>query len=146
MDETKKCINCGQRLLQRGDLLLCPSCNSADLVDQPFLSFETCEAEDFVYIECPGATLYEPGTTDVIQGVEFDERNAAGSYRIVGHAIYAPTHTKRRRIKREALGKIRRCQGCQDLTVRMRRKEGPDFFIPSRKFPRRTKLKSVTPL
>ena len=32
---------------------------------------------------------------------------------------------------------------CQDYTVRMRRKEGPDFYIPSHKHPNRKKLKSV---
>ncbi|MDH4034406.1 MAG: hypothetical protein OEV80_11475, partial [candidate division Zixibacteria bacterium] len=46
-------------------------------------------------------------------------------------------------IKREALGSIRRCQACQDYTVRMRRKEGADFCIPSSKFPHRKTLKSV---
>jgi hypothetical protein len=58
--------------------------------------------------------------------------------------VYAPTHSRRRRIKAEAFGKIRRCAACQDLTVRLRRREGPDFFIPSSKHPGRKKLKSVT--
>ncbi|MEW5994038.1 MAG: hypothetical protein AB1744_06545 [Candidatus Zixiibacteriota bacterium] len=72
-----------------------------------------------------------------------DPDDPSAGYEIVKHPVYAPNHTKRRRIKREVLGKIRRCQACQDYTVRMRRKEGPDFFIPSSKYPGRKKLKSV---
>jgi hypothetical protein len=145
MNEVKTCINCGKALVKEGDILLCPACNSDELSRQPFLSFETGETEDFVYIECHGATLYEPGSNEVVQGVDFHEDDPSGGYRIVERAVYAPTHTRRRRIKRDAIGKIRRCQGCQDYTVRMRRKEGPDFFIPSRKYPGRTKLRSVGP-
>ena len=72
-----------------------------------------------------------------------DDDDPEQGFEIVDHAVYAPTHNKKRRIKKEALGKIRRCQGCQDYTVRMRRREGPDFFVPSYKHPGRKKLKTV---
>ncbi len=144
MDTTKTCISCGRDLVLKDHVWLCPNCNSAELAEQTFLSFETAESEQYVYIECPGATLYEPGTTNIVQGVQFDDESANGNYTIIDRPVYAPTHTRRRRIKREAVGKIRRCQGCQDYTVRMRRPEGPDFFIPSNKYPNRKKLKSVT--
>ena len=99
-----------------------------------------------MFIECPGATLYEPGTDHVVKGVAFnDDNDPTKGFTIVDRPLYAPTHTHRRRIKLDALGKIRRCQGCQDLTVRMRRREGPDFYIPSSKHPGRKKLKSVLP-
>ncbi len=139
------CINCGQSLRKHGSAWLCPNCNSRDLENQqPFL--EEASSDGYVFIECPGATLYEPGTDHVIKGVAFnDDNDPSRGYTIIDKPLYAPTHTHRRRIKLEALGKIRRCQGCQDLTVRMRRREGPDFFIPSSKYPGRKKLKSVLP-
>jgi len=102
------------------------------------------ESSEFVFVECPGATLYEQGTNNVIAGVRFiDNDDPFKGYKIIGEPIFAPNHRRRRRIKREALGKIRRCRACQDYTVRMRRREGADFFIPSPKHPGRTKLKSV---
>lgn len=142
----KKCINCGQNLIRRHRAWFCPKCNPASLEYTDIFKDEDDNDKDYIFIDCPGATLYEPGTNRVIAGVKFlDDNDTSKGYEIVKEAVYAPTHTKRRRIKREALGKIRRCQGCQDYTVRMRRREGPDFFIPSVKYPKRKKLKSVTP-
>lgn len=142
----KKCINCGQNLIRRNRAWFCPKCNPASLEYTDIFKDDEDNDADYVFIDCPGATLYEPGTDKVIAGVKFiDDNDPSKGYEIVKEAVYAPTHTKRRRIKREALGKIRRCQGCQDYTVRMRRREGPDFFIPSYKHPNRKKLKSVTP-
>ena len=142
----KKCLNCNQPLIKHHNAWLCPCCN-ADSFELGDIFKDEVNDEEYVFIECPGATLYEPGTNNVIAGVKFiDEDDPEKGYEIVRERVYAPTHTRRRRIRREALGKIRRCQGCQDYTVRMRRKEGPDFFIPSPKHPKRKKLKSVTPL
>jgi len=143
MAEKKTCINCGRELIERKGVWLCLQCNSNELEEsQAFI--ESAETDEHVFIECPGATIYEPGTNNVIGGVKFhDDDDPFKGHKIIGEPVYAPTHTKRRRIKREALGRIRRCQGCQDYTVRMRRPEGPDFFIPSYKHPKRTKLKSV---
>jgi hypothetical protein len=143
MSEDSKCISCGRDLVTEDNLTLCPQCNSEA---RNFTEFTAAsDSSDYVFIECPGATLYEPGTTTVIQGVEFgDSDDPNDGYRIVGKAVYAPTHTRLRRIKPEAKGHIRRCQGCQDYTIRMRRPEGPDFFIPSSKYPGRKKLKSIS--
>ena len=140
-----KCINCGHQLTVRDGVSVCPECNSQYLREaQVFVSTGEGDSDEYVFIECPGATLYEDGTNDVVAGVEFnDNDDPAKGHRIVSHPVYAPTHTRWRRIKREALGKIRRCQGCQDYTVRMRRREGPDFFIPSHKHPGRKKLRTV---
>lgn len=143
MDDKKRCINCGRPLYRQQGIWLCVKCNSRD-IDAARIFIEEKESDDSVFIECPGATLYEPGTHNVLAGVKFhDNDDPFKGYKIIDKPVYAPNHTRRRRIKREALGRIRRCQACQDYTVRMQRKEGPDFFIPSSKFPHRTKLKSV---
>ena len=143
MDDKKRCINCGRPLYQQQGIWLCVKCNSRD-IDAARIFIDEKESDDTVFIECPGATLYEPGTHNVIAGVKFhDNDDPFKGYKIIDKPVYAPNHTRRRRIKREALGRIRRCQACQDYTIRMQRKEGPDFFIPSSKFPHRTKLKSV---
>ncbi len=143
MDDKKRCINCGRPLYQQQGIWLCVKCNSHD-IHAARIFIEEKESDDSVFIECPGATLYEPGTHNVIAGVKFhDNDDPFKGYKIIDKPMYAPNHTRRRRIKREALGQIRRCQACQDYTVRMQRKEGPDFFIPSSKFPHRTKLKSI---
>ncbi|MDF1543863.1 MAG: hypothetical protein P1R58_02030 [bacterium] len=143
MGETHQCVNCGRELVERNGVLLCLNCNSNDLDStQPF--HDDSIPHDSVFIECPGATLYEPGTNNVIGGVKFlDNEDPFRGWKIIGEPIFAPTHRRRRMIKKEALGRIRRCEGCQDYTVRMRRKEGPDFYIPSTKDPKRKKLKSV---
>ena len=144
MDKPHTCIHCGADLILHGSVRLCPNCNSADL-EEARVFLDQSEDDDYVLIECPGASLYEPGTNNVTEGVEWnDEDDPSKAYRVVGRQIYAPTHTRYRRIKKDAAGNIRRCQGCQDYTIRMRRKEGPDFYIPSARHPRRKSLKSVT--
>jgi hypothetical protein len=111
----------------------------------PFVMHEEEEDSEYVLIECPGATLYREGTDEAIAGVEFvDDDDPLLGYRILNKPVHPPTHRRWRRIKKEAIGKIRRCQACQDYTVRMRRKEGVDFFIPSNKYPGRTRLKSIS--
>jgi len=140
----KTCINCGQPLTKTSVTEICPRCNSDD-INLSEIFIESSESSEYVFIECPGATLYVEGTNDVEAGAKFiDDDDPTRGFEIIDHPVYAPTHTKRRRIKKEALGNIRRCQGCQGLTVRMRRREGPDCFIPSVKHPGRKKLKSVT--
>ncbi|MCX6826634.1 MAG: hypothetical protein NTV06_05130, partial [candidate division Zixibacteria bacterium] len=62
---------------------------------------------------------------------------------IISHPVYAPEHRKKRIIKKEHHHYIRRCQACQDLTVRLIRREGPDFYIPNSRFPRKKHLKPV---
>lgn len=142
MSDRQKCINCNRPLIERKGVLICLQCNPEQLHYEDL--FEDKKDDGYIFIDCPGATLYQPGSEIVVAGVKFnDESDPSKGFEIIKEPVYAPTHNKRRRIKREALGKIRRCQGCQDYTVRMRRPEGPDFFIPSVRHPRRTKLKSV---
>lgn len=143
MANTSTCINCRGRLVSRRGVLVCPRCNSGE-TDQIQGILEPFEDDDHVFIECPGATLYAAGTTEVVAGVKWhDNDDPLKGYKIIGNPVYAPDHRRRRRIKREALGRIRRCQACQDYTIRMRRKEGADFYIPSSKHPDRKKLKPV---
>ncbi|UCD63638.1 MAG: hypothetical protein JSW34_12980 [Candidatus Zixiibacteriota bacterium] len=143
MSTEKTCIHCGRRLTRDKGVWICRRCNSRDL-EYTGIFIDEKEDDGYVFIECPGATLYVEGTNEITAGVRFnDNDDPTKGYEIVDHPVYAPTHTRKRRIKREALGKIRRCQGCQDYTVRMRRKEGPDFFVPSYKHHGRKKLKSV---
>ncbi len=138
-----KCINCGQELVRKGGAMVCLRCNS-DLLTASEIFVEPGDDEDFMFIECPGATLYKEGTNEIEAGVKFnDDNDPSKGYRIIKHQVFAPTHKSKRRIPTEAHGRIRRCQGCQDLTVRMRRREGPDFFVPSVKHPKRKKLKPV---
>ena len=136
--------------MERHGVLVCLQCNPEQLdyhdIFEDKLAPSGAEGKEdgYIFIDCPGATLYQPGTDIVVAGAKFhNENDPSKGFTIIKESVFAPTHNKRRRIKREALGKIRRCQGCQDYTVRMRRPEGPDFFIPSNKHPRRTKLKSV---
>ena len=143
-EEEKSCVNCGRPLALRDGVWLCRSCNSDDM-DTSKIFAGDIGSEEHVFIECPGATLYAPDGNEVAAGVKWhDENDPSQGCDIVNHPVYAPNHTKRRRIKKEAFGKIRRCQACQDFTVRMRRREGADFIIPSPRYPGRKKLKSVT--
>jgi hypothetical protein len=107
-------------------------------------SEECAPPEGKIFIECPGATIYEPETRAIIAGVRFfDEDNPQSGYEIISHPVYAPEHRRKRLIKKENAHSIRRCQACQDLTIRLMRREGPDFYIPNSRFPRKKSLKSV---
>ena len=109
----------------------------------PFREDTTLDKEK-IFIECPGATVYEPGTRTAIAGIVWvDEKDPARGYKIVDHQVFAPEHRKKRLIKKEHRNSIRRCQACQDLTVRLIRREGPDFFIPNPRFPRKKQLKPI---
>lgn len=144
MDKEKRCVNCGRSLVVKNGVWLCPHCNSGE-IDPSRIFIADGESDEYVFVECPGATLYGPDSNEVIAGVKWrDENDPSKGHEIVNNPVYAPAHTRRRRVKKEAFGKIRRCQACQDYTVRMRRKEGTDFFIPSPRHPGRKKLKSVT--
>lgn len=142
-----ECINCGGDLTIEHGLVICPACNSRSLAEiKRFELFQDDESPEFQFIECPGATLYADDSTTIVAGVTFvDDNDVSKGYRIIERAVFAPLHTKRRRIPTESAGHIRRCQACQDMTIRMRRKEGADFCIPSHKFPNRQKLRSVVP-
>jgi hypothetical protein len=106
--------------------------------------FGTLLDDDKMFIECQGATVYEPGTRTIIAGVHyFDENNPDAGFEIINHPVFAPEHRRKRIIKKEHCHSIRRCQACQDLTVRLMRREGADFFIPNPRFPHKKSLKSV---
>jgi len=116
---------------------------AVDRVESPFEEIESLD-NDKMFIECPGVTVYDSQTREVIAGVEFlDEQDPDAGYRIIGQPVYAPEHRRRRLIKKAHRGLIRRCQACQDLTVRLIRREGPDFYIPSARHPHRRQLKPV---
>lgn len=131
------CPHCGAPLSETGGLLLCVRCNDAAGGYYEALSASLADfslQSDKVLIECPGATLYLPGSDDVVAGVRFfDNNNPALGFEIIKEPLFGPAHVKHRWIKREDTHLIRRCQSCQDYTIRMRRKEGPDLYIPSRK-------------
>ncbi|MEK7774379.1 MAG: hypothetical protein AAB305_00655 [Candidatus Zixiibacteriota bacterium] len=137
------CIACHGKLTLRGATWICLKCNSED-VDASAVFMEDGQA-DYVFIDCHGASMYEGDSNTVVEGVMFDDQDSS-KYEIVGKAVYAPNHNRKRRIKKDAVGKIRRCQACQDLTVRLRRREGADFYIPSVKHPSRKTLKKVEPV
>jgi hypothetical protein len=137
--DQQHCSQCGSRLEIIGGLEICPRCNDSQ---GQFYSHLVREMSDFgassdqVLIECHGATLYRPGTDEVIAGVKFfDATDPDNPFEIVDHQVFGPHHVKKRWVKKQDAHLIRRCHSCQDHTVRMRRKEGPDLYIPSRHGP-----------
>lgn len=135
----EKCRHCGNDLSDFGGLAICAPCNdkpleSFDCLTDSIISFAA--DSDKVMIECPGATIYYPGTNEIESGVCFiDPDDPTKGYKTVRHPVFGPKHVKHRWVKNEDARLIRRCQSCQDHTVRMRRKEGPNLYIPSRKHP-----------
>jgi hypothetical protein len=133
--EKDTCPICGGGLEETGGLSICPRCNDAkgdyyNCLSRPISDF--ADQSDKVLIECPGATLYYPGTDEVAAGARFfDNDDPSKGYEIVGRPVYGPKHVRHRWVKKEDAHLIRRCQSCQDYTIRMRRKEGPDLYIPS---------------
>ncbi|HOD67750.1 MAG TPA: hypothetical protein PKM94_13795, partial [candidate division Zixibacteria bacterium] len=137
------CVNCGRTLVKQKGVWICLACNPT-AIDTADIFVDPVESEDYLLIECPGVSLYDPATGEVVEGVRWrDENDATKGFEIVGRPIYAPNHKHRRRVRKEAVGKIRRCRACQDYTIRMRRPEGRDFFIPSVRHPRRTRLRPM---
>lgn len=129
------CPICGGGLEETGGLSICPRCNDAqgeyyNCLSQSISDF--ADQSDKVLIECPGATLYYPGANEVAAGARFfDNDDRSKGYEIIRRPVYGPKHVKYRWVKKEDAHLIRRCQSCQDYTIRMRRKEGPDLYIPS---------------
>jgi len=142
------CVSCGAKLLFVDETRLCATCNTQPIIDLATEFSALVSSDDSsenVIIRCPGASRYNDTTGAVVEGAEFVD-DSDGSYRarIVARPLFPSGHTKLRVISRPALGRIRRCQTCQDYTVRLKRKEGADFCVPSRRFPNRKALKSVT--
>lgn len=138
-DQNDSCQHCGSPLEIIGGLPLCPRCSDREgRYYNPLSSSinDFADHSDQVLITCHGATLYDPITNDVIAGVRFiDDSDPSQGYEIIDHSVYGPRHVKRRWVKRDDVHLIRRCESCQDYTIRMKRKEGPDLYIPSRKGP-----------
>ena len=67
MSGNETCINCGRELELRGHVRVCGHCNSEQVLEaSPFIE----PSEDgLIFIECPGATLYEDGSDRVVEGV-----------------------------------------------------------------------------
>ncbi|MCP4568619.1 MAG: hypothetical protein GY841_13665 [FCB group bacterium] len=139
--EQGKCQICGVELQKIGELWLCPQCNDHQSLDIDSISESLsvfADEDRRLLIECPGATLYLPGTNEVTAGAQFlDAQDPTRGHKIINRPVYGPQHVRRRWIKKEDAHLIRRCQSCQDHTVRMKRKEGPDLYIPSLKNPQR---------
>ena len=111
LSQNNLCINCGQELIRRSQVEVCLRCNS-ELLTEAAIFIEAGDQAEYIFIECPGATLYHDGTNEVKAGVKFrDENNPSLGHEIIDEPVYAPTHTKKRRIKPEAYGRIRRCHG-----------------------------------
>lgn len=138
MDKNQQyCRHCGEKLQEVGGLPICLQCNDRRGEHYNCLSrsiSDFAEKSDKILIECPGATIYRAGTNEVVEGVRFlDDDDPSKGFEIVGRPVYGPQHVKCRWIKKQDAHLIRRCQSCQDYTVRMKRKEGPNLYIPSRK-------------
>lgn len=136
-DNKHQCPHCGEKLQEVGGLPICLRCNDRRGDHYNYLSRSITDfgqQSDKILIECQGATLYHPGTDEVAQGVRFrDGNDPSKGHEIIGRPVYGPKHVARRWVKKEDVHLIRRCQSCQDYTIRMKRKEGPNLYIPSRK-------------
>lgn len=134
--EKQFCDHCGNPLEFIGGLPICPSCNDdRGEYYNPLTSAinDFAKNSDLVLIECPGATLYKEGSNEVEAGAKYiDNNDPTKGYEIINRQVHGPRHVKKRWVKKKDTHLIRRCQSCQDYTIRMRRKEGPDLFIPSR--------------
>ena len=67
MKDDKTCIHCKRQLVHKNGVWLCLACNSRDL-EYTRIFIEEKEDDDYVFIDCPGATLYEDGTNEVVAG------------------------------------------------------------------------------
>ena len=142
------CVSCGAKLIFESRARLCPKCNTPETKSYLVTlgkALSEIDQDDSIIIECPGASICDTETGMVNEGAEFIDK-ADGSYevKIVSRPVYPPGHTRRKLISPDTFGRVRRCQACQDYTVRQMRREGPDFCAPSSKFPDRTKLRTVT--
>jgi hypothetical protein len=135
-EKSDACGRCGGKMQLIGGLPFCTHCNDREGEHYNYLSSsinEFSEQSDQVLIICPGATLYHPGTNKVAAGVRFfDHEDPSKGYEIISRPVFSPNHVRHRWVKTEHAHLIRRCRSCQDYTIRMKRKEGPNLYIPPR--------------
>jgi len=126
-DSDRICAICGKRMRRFKGIYMCLECN--DKYGDYYNYFSKAVSEfkrdpdgaDKVMIECPGASIYDEANQSVIRGVKWnDSRDYTKGCEVIGQAIYAPGHEKKRLIDRDAVKRIGRCKACQDFTVRMR--------------------------
>ena len=142
------CVSCGAKLIFESRTRLCTKCNTPETKSYLVTlgkALGDIDQHEPIVIECPGASICDSETGMVNEGAEFiDKPDGSYEVKIVSRPVYPPGHTRKKLISPEIFGRVRRCQACQDYTVRQMRREGPDFCAPSSKFPNRTKLKTVT--
>ncbi|MEW5993872.1 MAG: hypothetical protein AB1744_05695, partial [Candidatus Zixiibacteriota bacterium] len=81
-EERRNCINCGHTLVKKNGVWLCRSCNPEDFEGPTPFTIDN-DADDYLFIECPGATLYEPGSNEVAAGVKWlDPDDPSAGYEI----------------------------------------------------------------
>jgi len=121
------CAICGKRMRQFKGIFMCLECNDKYGEYYSFFSKAVSEFKqeedgaEKVLVECPGATIYDESNQSIIRGVRWkDPQDYTKGCEIVGQAIYAPGHEKKRLVDRESAVRIGRCKACQDFTVRMR--------------------------
>ena len=108
------CEHCGRPLSAEGGIELCLFCNQIATPADHLVTEKTV-------IECPGGTLYDVETGRVLRGVKFfDQDDFTKGFEIVDEPVFSPGHIARRLIEPAQVGRIARCQSCQDYTVRMR--------------------------
>lgn len=119
-----RCHICGKAMREFKGIYLCLGCNDRYGEYYSFFSKASREFQDdneYVVIECPGVTIFDDTNTRVVQGVKWhNDRDHAQGYEIVGKQIFAPNHTRTRRVSKDKQHNLSRCQACQDFTVRMR--------------------------
>ena len=118
------CHICGKLMREYKGVYLCLPCNEKYGDFYNFFtnaSKEHLDSNNHVVIECPGATIFDSNNERVVLGVKWNnDKDHSQGYEIIGKQIYAPNHHKTRRVEKEHVKNIGRCQGCQDFTIRMR--------------------------
>ena len=62
MSDNRTCINCRRELVEMNGVWLCRNCNAPETEQLQAILEQDGESENWIFIECPGATLYDPET------------------------------------------------------------------------------------
>ncbi len=107
-------------------IFMCLECNDKygefyNFFSSAVSDFKKEDGKDVVFVECPGATIYDETNSEIVRGVKWhDQSDFSKGHTIVGEPIYSPGHKPKRMVPKDKAGSIARCQACQDFTVRMR--------------------------